>query len=88
MNTNTMELSLNEMEMAVGGDFLDRLKGALIGAGICCATSAVGGFVAAGPFGAVAGAISGAAAGAIGGAMSGYEKMVVEAAYITGSIVD
>ena len=36
MNSDTMELNLNELEMISGGDVLDRVKGTLIGAGIGC----------------------------------------------------
>lgn len=81
MNTNMMELNLDELEMISGGDVWDRVKGALVGAAVGCVGTTVAGFIAAGPFGAAAGAISGTAGGAIGGAMAGYDKMVIAAAY-------
>ncbi len=75
MNTNTMELNLDELEMISGGDVWDRVKGTLIGAGIGCVSGAVCGFVTAGPIGAAAGGVTGAAAGTIVGETAGYEKM-------------
>lgn len=75
MNTNTMELNLDELEMISGGDVWDRVKGTLIGAGIGCVSGAICGVVTAGPVGAAAGGVTGAAAGAIVGETAGYEKM-------------
>lgn len=75
MNTNTMELNLDELEMITGGDVWDHVKGTLIGAGIGCVSGAICGFVTAGPVGAAAGGVTGAAAGAIVGETAGYEKM-------------
>ena len=68
--------------MVTGGDLWNRVKGALVGAAVGCVGTTISGFIAAGPFGAVAGAISGAAGGAIVGGMSGYEEMVVRTAAI------
>ncbi len=82
MNANTMELDLNELEMVTGGDWWNRVKGALVGAAVGCVGTTIVGFIAAGPFGAAAGTISGTVGGAIGGAMSGYEEMVVRTAAI------
>ena len=77
-----MELKLDELEMVTGGDLWNRVKGALVGAAVGCVGTTISGFIAAGPFGAVAGAISGTAGGAIVGGMSGYEEMVVRTAAI------
>ena len=80
MNANTMELNLDELEMVTGGDWWNRVKGALVGAAVGCVGTTISGFIAAGPFGAAACAISGAASGALVGGMAGYEEMIVRTA--------
>ena len=74
MNTNTMELNLNEMETVTGGDTLDHVAGALtvgtagmlVGAGI--------GSIAGAP-GVVIGAVAGAAGGGTVGGIFGFSKI-------------
>jgi hypothetical protein len=67
MNTNTMELNMNEMEMVNGGSFLSILKGTALGIVI----GATFGGSAAGPYGAlVGGAAGGVVGGILGGAMA------------------
>ena len=66
MNTNTMELNLNEMAAVNGGDTKDHVTGAVVGA-------TVGGILGAGVgtvFGAP-GVIFGTIAGATGGGVTG-----------------
>ena len=75
MNSNTMELNLDELEMVTGGDVWDRIKGTLVGVGIGCVSGAICGFVTAGPIGAAAGGVTGAATGAIVGETAGFDKM-------------
>ena len=73
MNTNTMELNLNEMEMINGGDataqrMFDRgCKGAAAGIGVGAAAGTVFPIV-----GTTAGALIGATVGFIGGLASGF----------------
>ena len=67
MNTNTMELNLDEMAMVSGGDVLDHVEGAFDG-GVVCGVGGliVGGIIAGGP-----GAGIGFCAGAVGGGIAG-----------------
>ena len=73
MNTNMMELNLNEMEMITGGDataqrMFDRgCKGAAAGIGVGAAAGSVFPIV-----GTTAGALIGATVGFIGGLASGF----------------
>ncbi|MBP5169354.1 MAG: Blp family class II bacteriocin [Oscillospiraceae bacterium] len=63
MNTNTMELNLNEMELVTGGgDTLDHVAGAVTGV----VSGAMVGCVVGGTVGGAVGAVVGSAAGAIG----------------------
>ena len=83
MNTNTMELNLNEMEMVNGcgtGFFTDRdslassiMDGAIIGGSVC----SVVGAVVAGPVGGIYGGLAGIAVGSVVGGIIGgvtYEE--------------
>ena len=75
MNTNTMELNMNEMEMVNGGW---SLKGVLKEAGKYAGIYAAAGggimLVVSGPAGAVVGAGAGALVGGVGGALIGFAK--------------
>ena len=76
MNTNMMELNLDEMEMVNGGwDLWGSVKGALIGAGSGAVVGAIGGAILAGGIGAVPGALGGATASAIGGFLAGGQEV-------------
>jgi hypothetical protein len=65
MNSNTMELTMDELEMVNGGDAMDHVMGAVIGGGYCAVAGFLGGLLAAGPVGAVAGFGGGLVAGGV-----------------------
>ena len=75
MDTNTMELNLNELETVNGGDVWDHVlgvfTGAMGGAFTGMAAGGLGGLGVAGPAGAVTGGLGGFAVGAVGGAVAG-----------------
>ncbi len=67
MNTNTIELNLNEMEIVTGGDFWNHVIGAVTGMGVGALVGGlVGGAVSSG-MGAPVGIMIGAVAGGIVG---------------------
>ena len=69
MNTNAMELNMNEMEMICGGSnsLWKSIKGALIGGATGAVTGCVVGGCVAGPAGAAVGTLVGGTAGALAG---------------------
>ena len=73
MNTNTMELNLNEMEMIAGGDIWDHVNGAIRGAVGGAVVVAIGGLITAGPVGGVVGFGGGLVAGGVAGGIVGDE---------------
>ena len=76
MNTNTMELSMEEMELINGGfDLWGAIKGALIGAGTGAVGGAIGGAIIGGGVGAIPGALAGALVGGAAGAVAGGREM-------------
>ena len=78
MNTNTMELNLNEMAMVTGGDVLDHVEGAFDGAVVCGISGLIiGGLIGGGPGAAIGfggGAVVGGIAGGILG-LSGIQEL-------------
>ena len=79
MNTNTMELNLNEMEMVTGGDFLEdivveRVGGFALGAAAGgLAGMGIGSVI--GPVGTTVGGVVGFAAGGVAGAIVGTKNI-------------
>ena len=78
MNTNTMELNLDEMEMVNGGDFeeivVNRFGGFAMGAAAGgLAGMGVGSVI--GPVGTTVGGLVGFAAGGVAGAIGGADKI-------------
>ena len=71
MNTNTMELNLNEMELVNGGSIGDHVLGALVGVGTGFFAGMFGGLAIAGPAGGVAGMFGGAVVGGVAGGIGG-----------------
>ena len=71
MNTNTMELNLNEMEMIAGGDIWDHVNGAIRGALGGAVVGFIGGLATAGPAGGVVGFGGGFVAGGVAGGIVG-----------------
>lgn len=75
MNTNTKELTMEELGMVSGGDFRDRFDGACFGftMGSLAGMAAGGaiGVAVGGPIGAATGAEIGIIGGTIGGAIAG-----------------
>lgn len=82
MNTNTMELNLDEMEMITGGDLWNRVKGAVAGAAIGCVGGTITGLIAAGPVGAAVGFVGGTVGGAVVGGIAGGEKVQEMLSYL------
>jgi len=74
MNTNTMELNLNEMETVNGGDAMDHIAGAVMGFGIGGLAGLGVGSAVAGPVGAPVGAFVGCVGGAVAGGIVGADK--------------
>ena len=79
MNTNTMELSMNEMGMVTGGDFLEdivveRFGGFALGAVAGGSAGMIVG-TAIGPVGTTVGGVVGFAAGGVAGAIVGSKKI-------------
>ena len=72
MNTNTMELNLNEMELVNGGSIGDHVLGALVGVGTGFFAGMFGGLAIAGPGGAAVGCVGGAVAGGVAGGVAGH----------------
>ncbi len=75
MNTNTMELNLNEMEMITGGDAGDHFAGAVMGMGLGAITGGLTGGLVGGLPGIGTGAIIGAPIGAVAGGIVGIRKL-------------
>jgi hypothetical protein len=71
MDTNTMELNLNEMELVNGGSIGDHVLGALVGVGTGFFAGMFGGLAIAGPAGGVVGMVGGAVAGGVVGGVAG-----------------
>ena len=76
MNTETMELNLNEMETVSGGSFWDHLNGVTVGMGAGGLAGLAVGSAVAGPTGGMVGLAAGAVGGAIAGGIVGAEKIV------------
>lgn len=74
MNTNTMELSLKEMALVSGGDWKDRIAGAVSGMVMGGTAGAIAG-TAGGPVGIVTGLIGGGTCGAVVGGAMGCEVL-------------
>ena len=75
MNTNTMELNLNEMEMVIGGvDALDHAAGALTGVTVGMMVGGMVGSIAGAP-GAVIAGIAGGVGGGVAGGYFGITKI-------------
>ena len=72
MNTNTMELNLNEMELVNGGGVWDHVLGAAEGVSGGFFAGLFGGLAIAGPGGAAVGSIGGAVAGGVVGGVAGH----------------
>ena len=72
MNTNTMELKLNEMELVNGGGFWDHVLGAAEGVAVGFFAGLGGGLAIAGPGGAAVGCVGGAVAGGVAGGVAGH----------------
>ncbi len=75
MNSNTMELTMDELEMVNGGDAMDHVMGAVIGGEYCAVAGFLGGLLAAGPVGAVAGFGGGLVAGGVAGGIAGEQGL-------------
>ena len=76
MNTNTMELNLNEMAMVTGGDAVDHVRGAVCGGFLCGIGGLVVGGVVGGAPGLVIGMVGGAVAGGTAGGILGMKKIL------------
>ena len=74
MNTNMMELSLKEMALVSGGDWKDRIAGAVSGMAMGGTAGAIAG-MAGGPVGIVTGLIGGGTFGAVVGGAMGCEVL-------------
>ena len=71
MNTNTMELNLNEMELVNGGGIWDHVLGAVEGVAGGFFAGMFGGLAIAGPGGAAVGSVGGAVVGGVVGGVAG-----------------
>ena len=72
MNTNTIELNLNEMELVNGGSIADHVLGAVEGLVIGTFTGMFGGLAIGGPGGAAVGTVGGAVVGTVAGGVAGH----------------
>ena len=75
MNTNTMELNLEEMKAVTGGDAGDHVAGAVMGMGLGTITGGLIGCAIGGLGGAATGAVIGAPIGAVAGGIVGIRKL-------------
>ena len=76
MDTNIMELNMNEMEMVNGGSpLVAGIIGAVFGAGKGALAGGTAGMCIGGPAGLVIGAVTG---GLVGGAVLGYSAAVLD----------
>ncbi len=87
MNTNRIELSMDEIETVIGGGFWNHVVGAGTGMGIgALAGSIIGSAI--GPAGTEIGLAAGAVAGAVAGGVWGIEKIADKADSVMQKIVN
>ena len=86
MNTNTMELNLNEMELVNGGGVWDHVLGAAEGVAGGFFGGLFGGLAIAGPGGAAVGSVGGAVVGGVAGGVAGHSG-IDDAIYTTKTLI-